>query len=104
MSRLRLKLVQDGVVTFHDLPRVATILVGRAADVAIQLSDPRASSRHARLRVDGARVEIEDLESRNGTQIRGQRIPPNQPVSLALGEAATLGSAELTVQLARATW
>jgi pSer/pThr/pTyr-binding forkhead associated (FHA) protein len=98
MSKLRLKLVEGDAVTFHDLPRVASILVGRAADVAIQLSDPRASGRHARLHVDGARVEIEDLESRNGTRVRGQRIPPNQPVSLALGEAATLGSARLTVQ------
>jgi pSer/pThr/pTyr-binding forkhead associated (FHA) protein len=73
-------LVEGDAVTVHDLLRVASILVGRGLDVAIQVSDPRASAHHARLHVDGAHVAIEDLESRNGTQVRGQKIPPNHPV------------------------
>jgi pSer/pThr/pTyr-binding forkhead associated (FHA) protein len=99
-DKLQLKLVERDGVKVHDLPRMASLLVGRGVDVAVRVTDPRASARHARLHVDGWRVTIEDLESRNGTQVRGQRIPPNEPVTLAIGEAATLGNAVLTVELA----
>ena len=90
--------VEGDAVTRHDLPTTASIVIGRGLDVAIRVGDPRASARHARLQVDGPLVSIEDLESRNGTEVRGERIPPNQPVSLALGESATLGSAVLLIQ------
>jgi DNA-binding NtrC family response regulator len=92
--------VEGEAVTVHDLAPVAGLLVGRGADVGIQLTDPSASVRHARLHVENGRVAIEDLGSRNGTQVRGERIGVNELVPLVPGDAALLGSAVLIVQVA----
>jgi two-component system response regulator AtoC len=97
-GKLQLLVVEGDSVTLHDLPDLASILIGRGAQSDIQLADPSASARHARLHVDRGTVAIEDLASRNGTQVRGQRIPADERVSLAMGEAAMLGSAVLIVQ------
>jgi two-component system, NtrC family, response regulator AtoC len=99
-GRLQAVVVEGDAVTVHDLPAIASVLVGRGGDAGIQLTDPSASARHARLHVQEGRVSIEDLASRNGTQVRGQKIGANQPVPLATGEAAMLGSAVLIVQSA----
>src|SRR5687768_10330501 len=42
--------------------------IGRSADCPIQIDDPSVSRRHARLHV-GTGVEIEDLDSANGTSL-----------------------------------
>jgi two-component system, NtrC family, response regulator AtoC len=97
-GKLQLLVVEGDSVTLHDLPDLASILIGRGAQVDIQLADPSASARHARLYVDGDSILIEDLASRNGTQVRGQRITADARVPLATGEAAMLGSAVLIVQ------
>jgi sigma-B regulation protein RsbU (phosphoserine phosphatase) len=62
------------VVRIHDTPTgrslpltEGTLLIGRAADCAIRLDDPNASRHHASLRVEGDRVWVRDLGSRNGT-------------------------------------
>ena len=82
----------------HDLPPRGSLLVGRAIEADVLLADPSTSAKHARVQVAAGGVTIEDLGSRNGTQVRGQKIPPNQPQVLVPGEAALLGSAVLLVQ------
>ena len=97
-QRFQLVVVEGELVTAHDLPEEGTILVGRGDEAAIRLVDPSASARHARVHVQGGAVSIEDLDSRNGTQVRGQRIAPGELIGLGAGEAALLGSAVLLVQ------
>jgi pSer/pThr/pTyr-binding forkhead associated (FHA) protein len=48
--------------------------LGRAVDNELVFDDPSLSRRHARLRCQGARVELEDLGSSNGTFVNGRRI------------------------------
>lgn len=51
------------------------LLIGRAAACDVVLADPRVSSRHARLWRDPAgRWVLEDLASKNGTWLGGERI------------------------------
>jgi two-component system response regulator AtoC len=97
-EELQLVVVEGDSVTVHDLPETGSVGVGRGAEANVQLADPSASAQHARLHVAGGRIEIEDLGSRNGVQVRGQRIAAGERIALAPGEAAMLGSAVLLVQ------
>ena len=56
----------DREINRYFLPQGATTL-GRAEDNAIILDDSAVSRRHARIKVEGGKVSIEDLGSGNGT-------------------------------------
>jgi DNA-binding NtrC family response regulator len=55
------------------LPEGASV-VGSASDAAARLDHPTVSRSHALLRVSGERVELRDLDSRNGTFVGEDRI------------------------------
>ena len=95
---LQIVCVEGDAITVHDLPERGTLAVGRGEDADVRLTDPGASARHCILHVEGGRVAIEDLGSRNGTQIRGQRIEVGERVSLAMGESALVSGAVLLLQ------
>lgn len=50
------------------------LLVGRSREADMRLPHPTVSGRHARLRLGGSGIEIEDLDSRFGTFVNGSRI------------------------------
>jgi DNA-binding NtrC family response regulator len=95
---LQLVVVDQDTVTVHNLPRFGSLLVGRGPDAEVSVSDLGTSAQHARVHVERGAVTIEDLGSRNGTQVRGQRIASGERVALALGEAAMVAGAVLLVQ------
>ncbi len=95
---LQLVSVEGDAITVHDLPDRGTLVIGRGDDVDVRVNDPGASARHCTLHVEGGRVAIEDLGSRNGTQIRGQRIDAGERVMLAPGESALVAGAVLLLQ------
>ena len=68
-------------------------LVGRAADAAVSIPSRKVSRRHARIRIEGARAVLEDLQSRNGTFVGARRI--EGPTALADGDEITIGPAVL---------
>ncbi len=49
-------------------------IVGRGPDAAIRLNAPGISRHHARIIVRNGHITIEDLGSKNGTYVGGQRI------------------------------
>jgi DNA-binding winged helix-turn-helix (wHTH) protein len=49
-------------------------VIGRVADANIRIDVPGVSRRHARLRVSGEAVFVEDLGSKNGTYVDGRRV------------------------------
>lgn len=61
-------------------------ILGRGDQAEIRLDDPYASSRHARLSLQGGRVVLEDLGSTNGTYLdrskvtTAVRVPIGTPV------------------------
>jgi DNA-binding winged helix-turn-helix (wHTH) protein len=65
-------------------------IVGRDPGVDVWIDSPNASRRHARLRVTGATVTVEDLGSKNGTFIG--EIKVTAAVSVGDGEALLFGS------------
>lgn len=50
------------------------LLLGRVAGCDIVIDDTKASRRHARIVVDGGVVEVEDLDSSNGTLLNGKPV------------------------------
>ncbi len=69
--------------------------VGRGRECQLVLDDPLVSRRHAVLFVDGGRVTVEDLGSRNGTLVNGARI--EAAVMLEEGDRLTIGVHQLTL-------
>jgi pSer/pThr/pTyr-binding forkhead associated (FHA) protein len=62
-----------------DLPPVAELTVGRGVGNELVLDDPSMSRKHVKLkRLGGGRIEIEDLNSANGTYINGRKITTAQ--------------------------
>jgi hypothetical protein len=75
--------------TAYEIPEGATL--GRG-EVEIQLDDPFASSRHARITRQGHVLVIEDLGSTNGTYLNEE--PLNGPQPLHEGDRIRIGDSE----------
>lgn len=74
-------------------PGVTTI--GRSAACQITIDDPLVSREHARIRVEGPKVTLEDLGSRNGVSVNGK--PTRETVELADGDRVRVGAQELVL-------
>jgi predicted component of type VI protein secretion system len=80
----------------HDLElSEGQFVVGRSAGCQLSLDDPLVSRRHALLIVAKDGVTVEDLQSRNGVVVNGERIPGRTPLSA--GDRIMIGSQELTL-------
>ncbi|HEY6461239.1 MAG TPA: FHA domain-containing protein [Polyangiaceae bacterium] len=67
-------------------------VVGRSSTATFRIDEVRVSARHASIRWDGARWELKDLHSSNGTFVRGERILPGACVTVAQGDEIAFGS------------
>lgn len=70
-----------GAVFFRD-----GFFIGRGADCRVRYYDPLVSRKHARVHPEAGVWRIEDLGSRNGTLLDGERVEPTR----ALGPTSTL--------------
>ncbi len=70
-------------------------VLGRGARSAIRLDDPCVSRAHARLDLEGERVTVRDLGSRNGLWLGGVRV--ERPRAFAPGEELRLGRTVLAL-------
>ena len=68
-------------------------VIGRTPDSDIQVASERVSRMHALIAVEGGRATIEDLGSKNGTYVDGQRI--DAPTELVDGDRINIGPAVL---------
>jgi pSer/pThr/pTyr-binding forkhead associated (FHA) protein len=78
--------------TAYEIPELGATL-GRG-DVEIQLEDPFASARHARISRQGHVLVIEDLGSTNGTYLNEE--PLNGPQPLHPGDRIRIGDSEFS--------
>ncbi|MBI4322534.1 MAG: FHA domain-containing protein [Chloroflexi bacterium] len=73
------------------------VVVGRGHAADLDLAHDSVSRRHARLSRVAAGFQIEDLDSRNGTQVNGERIVGVTPLSD--GDRVAIGDVHLAVLL-----
>lgn len=88
----------DREINRYFLPQGSTTL-GRAEDNAIILDDSAVSRRHARIKVDGSRVSIEDLGSGNGTFFAEARLEGAQ--ELGNGDVVVIEPFQLLLRVDR---
>jgi hypothetical protein len=73
--------------------RGSEIIIGRGSLCQITIDDPMLSRRHACIDLSGSRPILEDLRSRNGTQLNGR--PVLGRATLADGDRIRIGAQEL---------
>ena len=73
------------------------IQIGKGPRNDIVIADPAVSSAHAIIRVEGGAYTIEDMGSRNGTFIHGERVTAPRPLNH--GDVIGIGLSKLTFRL-----
>jgi len=78
------------------MSRADGLVIGRAADQCdLVVAHPTVSRRHARLRVAGEALQLEDLGSTNGTKVGDQALKAGRPVTLHAGDKLRLGDVDM---------
>ena len=72
--RHRLRIVPDQGAPFEHVFDGESLILGRSTDAGLVLEDPFGSRQHARLFRNGPELFLEDLGSRQGTLLNGQRV------------------------------
>jgi hypothetical protein len=78
--------------------RTGENIIGRGEDAQVRLGGGGVSRRHARIVVSGDGVLIEDLGSKNGTAVCGQRLTGPRPLSD--GDDVAIGSVRVVFRVA----
>jgi serine/threonine protein kinase len=76
-------------------------ILGRGRDAAVRLHHGSVSRHHARIAVGEEEITIEDLRSRNGTRVRGERVESSR--RLFDGDEIRLGSVAMTLRIPPST-
>lgn len=78
----------------NDPLRVAgEVTLGRKAEPGVHgVGDRYMSARHARLRVEGGRLWVTDLDSKNRTFLNDEPLPPHQAAPASVGDTLRLGT------------
>ena len=74
------------------LPPDRELVVGRAGDVDLLILDDKVSRKHAKISTFGAKIVIEDMESRNGVFANGERV---RRAELTEGDEIQIGSSAI---------
>jgi DNA-binding winged helix-turn-helix (wHTH) protein len=72
-------------------------IIGRDPGAAVFLDDKSVSRRHARIVISEEGATLEDLSSKNGTQVQGARIESRTPLSD--GDKILVGEVPLTMRI-----
>jgi DNA-binding NtrC family response regulator len=96
-QKLQLIVAGEGGVFAHPLPARGRVAIGRGDANDVQIDHALISREHAILWV-GPALEIEDLGSRNGIKVGGQRMASKSRSALSLGQVVELGATMLIVQ------
>lgn len=72
------------------------LIIGRGADTATRLKDPKVSRKHCELRVEGNTVTIHDLDSASGTLVNGRKVTSHR---LKSGDIIQIGGTQLRLTL-----
>jgi pSer/pThr/pTyr-binding forkhead associated (FHA) protein len=71
------------------------VAIGRQ-DADLVVEDPEVSRRHAVLRHSGGSLVVEDLDSTNGTFVKGERI--RKPIAVGPGDQVRVGRTTLEIE------
>jgi pSer/pThr/pTyr-binding forkhead associated (FHA) protein len=81
-----------GLQILLDRPKT---VIGRLRSNDLVLDSTTVSRHHGHVTKDGQRYAVEDLNSRNGITINGERLKPNEPRTLSHADTLRLGDQQL---------
>ena len=81
----------------RDFKLVGPMTVGRGVSCTIPIDDPLVSRTHATIFLEGEKVVVDDMRSRNGVFVNGQLIQGKAEVKP--GDTITIGSQQLLLVL-----
>jgi pSer/pThr/pTyr-binding forkhead associated (FHA) protein len=81
----------------HTFPLSIVTGIGRTLTNTVVIEDAFASAEHAVLSLRSGRWWLEDLESKNGTRLNGERL--NAPAIVATGDEVGVGGVRLRIEL-----
>jgi len=90
--------VEEGGSRVIDLPEGVDVTFGRSRAATVHVDSEKVSRLHAKVRRSGDDIEVEDLGSKNGTRVNGDKI--EGPRKLANGDELQIGSIYAVVGLA----
>jgi pSer/pThr/pTyr-binding forkhead associated (FHA) protein len=93
--------IQDSPIRTQQFKKVDEITIGRDPGCDCFLDDEIVSSRHARLRYHHSQWWLEDLGSKNGTQINSLQV--TNPVVLISGDEIQCGKHIITISISGET-
>ncbi len=96
-GRWRLVVVGEAGTSSHALPPTGDVVLGRGDDATLKVDDAAASRRHAVLHL-GPTVRVEDLQSANGTTVRGRKLDAGEIATLAAGDTVEFGTTLAVLQ------
>jgi hypothetical protein len=94
------RVIQTGSINLaadSTFPLSPVMGIGRSASNSIVIEDDYVSSEHALLSLRGNQWWLEDLSSRNGTQLNG--IPLDSPTVVTMGDVVTIGDTQFKLEL-----
>lgn len=95
MQLTLVRVASDGATTEVPIRRPRTV-IGRQEDCQIRIPASDISRRHCEVRVEDDRVEVIDLDSRNGTYVNGERA---QRRELSGGDVVVVGPMVFVVRV-----
>ena len=72
-------------------------IIGREPEAGVWLDSSTISRRHARIVISAGGATVEDLGSKNGTELRGQRL--TRPAELTDGDELRIGAVKVTFRM-----
>ena len=93
VDRSYLLIFENNTTTVVSLPRTGDLLIGRAKDADVRLSDTSVSRNHVKLSMMGGTARVHDLGSQNGTLVNGERIAGTR--ALLSGDVLTVCSVSI---------
>lgn len=94
MSQYELVVLSEGVEKQRIPVDGAGVIIGRSADADIVIDSQTVSRRHAKAWVQGDLLSVEDLGSRNGIGVNGERV---RSASFKAGDRFSVGNAVFVV-------
>jgi hypothetical protein len=92
--RRSIVVMREGSVREVELPATGSVVLGRGSDADIIVDDPTLSRHHMRIEI-ARTVRVADLDSHNGTRIRGRPLTPHLPVELAPSDLIEAGNTSI---------
>lgn len=93
--KVALKIKCKGSVTEHEIGLNGAVAIGRSSKAEIQIDDEKISGRHCRFILKRDRLELTDIDSKNGTYLNGIRIDQSE---VFIGDEVKIGDSVITLE------